>query len=202
MKKYKGVLTLEAALIMPLVIYIVILMIMVSLLIYNRVFVALTTNHAVTQATSGWYDLESDFGGESKKEYGVIANAISTSFTRETKKEVLRKKIKERIKKYSPIKVNTEVNITPYNYLVGEKLDIEVICTYNLPLPGLFKLFGVGEGDGTLKDSFKKNVMLSNTESNMRTVSYVSNLLQRDEVQGTIQGIIDKIKSSLKGVSD
>ena len=85
MKKIKGSLTLEAALIMPLVIYIVFIMISLTFFIYSRIYVGISINHTIAQATSQWYNIDSDYGAESKDRYGVVANAIGTTLASSAK---------------------------------------------------------------------------------------------------------------------
>lgn len=194
MKKNKGSLTLEAALIMPLVIYIVFIMISLTFFIYSRIYVGISINHTIAQATSQWYNIDSDYGAESKDRYGVVANAIGTTLASSAKVDTFKNKLSEKIDKGVIVKIDYDVDVKRYNYLVGEKLVINIKCKYNLPLGGLFKLMGLSK-DGTITDNFKKVVMLSNTEDNMRTISYTADLIKRKETQE----LINKIKSALGG---
>ena len=106
----------------------------------------------------------------------------------------INKKLSDKIDKGAIVKIDYEFKEERYNYLVGEKLVINIKCKYNLPLGGLFKLMGLSK-DGTITDNFEKFVMLSNAEDNMRTISYTADLIKRKETQE----LINKIKSALGG---
>lgn len=195
MKKNKGSLTLEAALIMPLVIYIVFIMISLTLFLYSRIYVGISINHTIAQATSKWYNIDSEYGADSKNKYGVVANAIGTTLASGAKVDTFKEKLMERVNKGVIVGIDCNINAKSYNYLVGEKLVVDVECTYKLPLGALFKLIGLTNQNGTVTDKYKKVVMLSNTEDNMRTISYTADLIKRKETQE----LIDKIKAALGG---
>ena len=174
MKKNKGLLTIEAALVMPLVIYIVFIMISVFLFVYTRVYVALSTNNVVAQATTQWYSTGSDF--DSSSDGGsIIGQAIGIGNSSKAKEEKVEQKIKDIVKQAAPMKVDLDVKVESSNHIIGQKLDIEVTGTYTLPLGGLFKLIGVSE-DGTITDVYKRTANLSNAEDNIRMIDYASDV--------------------------
>lgn len=196
MKKNKGSLTLEAALIMPLVIYMVFLMISMSLYIYTRVHVAISINNVSTVASAQWYSIGSEF--DVSNAASITGNAIGTSLSGNKKIEVLKSMLERRINKGTPIKVISEISADRVNYLVGEKVILNVNCTYNPPLKGIYKFFGATEE--TFKSNYVKVIKLSNNESNMRTVSYVKDLIGR--VKDDVKEALDNFENALKGVGD
>lgn len=172
MKKSKGMLTTEAALIMPLVIYIVFIMISTFLFLYTRVYVALSTNHVIAQATAQWYSIGSDFD-TSYRGGSIIGQALGIGNSAKDKEKIVEDKIIEKVKKASPIKVDLDVDANVSNNIIGQKLDITVNGTYTLPVGGLFKLMGLSD-DGTITDVYNRTANLSNAEDNIRMIDYAS----------------------------
>lgn len=192
MKKSKGMLTIEAALVMPLVIYIVFIMIFTFLFIYTRVYVALSTNHVMAQATAQWYSTGSDFD-TTKSGGSIIGQALSMSLSTDKKEQIIEEKIRTKVENGSPMKVDLGVNVKTSNYIIGQKVKIEVEGKYKLPLSGIFKLMGITK-DGTITDTYKRTLNLSNTEDNIRTITYASKL-----VNDNVDEILDKIENVLSG---
>lgn len=196
MKKSKGVLTLEAALIMPLIIYVVLIMIFLSMLIYSRIYVALSTNNVVLTVSRDWYSMET--------KGGLVGGMLGTKEAIKGKELLIENAIKEKIQKGTLMEVEIEnVSAKQSGFIIGDKLKVEVTTKYKLPLPGIFKLFG---NDGTISDSYKKEVKLSNTEANMRAVSYAKSIVERinkaienngGDTWGTIKEFLAKMKYSL-----
>ena len=94
--------------------------------------------------------------------------------------------------------MTSEISADRVNYLVGEKVILNVNCTYNPPLKGIYKFFGATEE--TFKSNYVKVIKLSNNESNMRTVSYVKDLIGR--VKDDVKEALDNFENALKGVGD
>lgn len=187
MKKSKGMLTLEAALVMPLVIYTVFIMIFTFLFIYTRVYVLLSTNYVMAQATAQWYSVGSDF--DSTKEGGsVIGQALGMALSTSKKEKIIEEKIRTKVDDGSPMKVDLKVNVNTSNYIIGQRLHIKVKGKYKLPLSGIFKIMGLTK-DGTITDTYKRTLNLANAEDNIRTVTYVSKLVNKniDSVLGAIE---------------
>lgn len=188
MKKSKGMLTTEAALIMPLVIYIVFIMISTFLFLYTRVNVALSTNNVVAQATAQWYSIGSDFD-TSYRGGSIIGQAIGIGNSAKDKEKIVEEKIIEKVKKASPIKVDLDVDANVSNNIIGQKLDITVKGKYTLPVGGLFKIMGLSS-DGTITDIYNRTANLSNAEDNVRMIDYA--------IKVTIEAI-QEIKNALGG---
>lgn len=177
MKKSKGMLTIEAALVMPLVIYIVFIMISTFLFIYTRVYVALSTNHVVNIATAQWYSTGSDFD-VSTTGGSIIGQAIGLSSSTSKKEEIIEEKIIEKIKKGSPMKVDIkDVDAKTFNYLIGQRLSIKVSCDYKLPVAGVFRIMGISK-TGTITDTYERNVNLANTEDTRRMITYATSVVK------------------------
>lgn len=192
-KNKKGVLTIEAALIMPLVIYIIFLMIFMFLLIYSRVYVSLSVDHVAAEVTSQWYSRNSDFDTVKDSKNSIIAAAFETAMSNSKKIDVVKTKLKNRIDSESgsrgvPIKVDFSSDVSISNYIVGQSMTIKTTCKYTLPIAGVFRLLGLS-GDGTMTDTTTKIVHLSNNEANMRTIKYASGLIKKnyDEILSKIK---------------
>lgn len=192
--KNKGVLTIEAALIMPLVMYVVFIMIFTFLFIYSRVYLALSVDHVVAQVTAQWYSRGSDFDTIKSGKNSIIAEAFATAFSTDKKVAIVKTKLKDKVDSGIPMKVDFSSDVSVFPYVVGEQMTIKTNCTYKLPLSGLFKFFGMTK-DGMVHDSNTKVVNLSNNEANMRTIAYTAKLLGR--AKANAKSILDKVKSSL-----
>lgn len=187
MKKSKGMLTIEAALVMPLVIYIVFIMISMVLFLYTRVYVALSTNHVANLATAQWYSTNSDFD-VSIKGGSVIGQAIGMSMSTKAKQEVVKEKIEDKIKTGSPMKVNiNSVEVKSFNYLIGQRVNIKVSCDYKLPLAGIFRIMGISK-TGSISNTYERNINLANTEDTRRMLTYAESVLD---------SVLPKIKDAL-----
>lgn len=189
MKKSKGVLTLEAALIMPLIIYVVLIMIFLSMLIYTRTYVSLSTNYIVSTMTNDWYSIET--------KGGLIGGLFGTKSALQEKKAAIEKMIVDKINSGAPMSVESKVDVDPTSYLIGDRLEIKVEAKYKMPLPGLFKMFGLADSEGKVTDTYTKVVRLSNAESNMRVISYGKDLISRISEKLDLDGILSKIKELL-----
>lgn len=198
MKKAKGMLTIEAALVMPLVIYIVFIMISLFLLIYTRTYVAISTNYATSLATAQWYSRDSVFDLSNSKGGSVIGDAIGTAFSNGKKESALEEIIENKIQNATPVKItNLKVSADAKNYIIGQKVEVTVDATYNLPVSGLFKLMGISK-DGTITDTYTKIINITNTEDNIRTITYAKSLLNK--IDFNIDEFLVKAKDALKGV--
>ena len=85
MRKSRGVLTLEAALVLPIVICTMFLMIFLSLFVYTRLYIAISVNHAASIATAYWYDSNSELYTVENNYNSVIANALGTIGSKQVK---------------------------------------------------------------------------------------------------------------------
>lgn len=196
MKKSKGMLTIEAALVMPLVIYIVFIMIFTFLFIYTRVYVAISTNYGTSLATAQWYSRGSEFDVSNTKGGSVIGEAIGTAFSNDKKEDVLKEIIEKKILSGTPMTINPlNIKVDAKNYIIGQKVEVTVDATYKLPLSGLFKLMGMSK-DGTVTDVYTKTINITNTEDNIRTITYAKSLLEKSDVDG----LLKKAETALKGV--
>lgn len=201
MKKSKGVLTLEAALVMPVVIYTMFLMIFLSLLIYTRIYVAISVNKATAIATAYWYDSNSPIYNKENNGSSIIANAIGTIGSSHIKEDNIKALVEEKIDAAPMNIVKSKVSVDSKNYLIYNNLIVDVECTYKPPLAGLFKLFGLSK-DGTISDTFRKEVKLSSTEENMRAITYIGKLINKATEDGKIQDAIEGAGNSIDSATE
>ena len=196
MRKSRGVLTLEAALVLPIVICTMFLMIFLSLFVYTRLYIAISVNHVASIATAYWYDSNSELYTVDNNYNSVIANALGTIGSKQVKIDNLKKKIEKRIDTAPMNIVSKDVTVEAKSYLIYNKLLIKVECTYELPLGGLFDLLGLTE-DGKLKDKFSKEIKFSSTEENMRLIAYLSDkvaqLYGNSKIKSEINGKLDEV---------
>lgn len=189
----KGVLTVEAALVMPIVIYVVFIMIFMFILIYSKIYVSLSVDHVVSEVTAQWYSRGSDFDTTTKKGYNsIIAEAFASATSTKAKVQQVQTKLDKRVKEGVPMKIDFKSNVNVSSYIVGQTVNIKTETTFQLPLAGLYKFFGITT-DGKIKQESYKVVNVANNEGNMRLIKYSSDLVKKKAGE-----ILAKIKKKFK----
>ena len=201
-KKLKGSLTIETALVFPLVVFGIIFIIFFILLIFCRINTAMSVNKICNEISGTYYDAYGTFGRYSNAgpSGGIITEAISEAlFSRSRKEETIREEISNQIQNRTPIKLDISANVDIHNFVIWQSVDIEVNVKYPLIVGWVFEMFTDDPrfSGGTFNESYKRIIVVSSTESNIRSMDYLG---EKISDSGIIDDTISLIKSKISSI--
>ena len=163
----KGSLTIEAALIIPFITFLILAIIFISITIYSMLYSSMVINNATTNIVSKWN------GSNGTGEFHALdmyKSSDRNSLISEVK-NVIEKEIDLRI----PITVDTDVNINNGWTVFYDYVTIEVTCNFKMPFEGMFRLLS---SDAKLTKKYRKNIQIANSAEGLRVVNYAGNLAE------------------------
>lgn len=209
-KNPKGSLTVETALIFPLIVYGILLMIFLILLTFSRIGAAISVNRVCNEITGTYFDAYGRYGAyaNSGPSGGIITEAIAEAFTGTNRKEdVIKEVLEKEIARNSPIKLEVDVSkVDAKNYILWQQVDMEIKVKYPLILAGVFQVFGADDryNDGKFEETHVRHVVVSSTESNIRTIDYlgdkIAQLYDGSNFKNKFDTLIGDIKEKIASI--
>lgn len=198
----KGSLTVETALVFPLVVYSVLLIIFIVLILFCRVNTAIAINRVCDEVTGTYYDAYGKYGAyyNNGPSGGVITEAISETLRSRTRKEdTIEKRLKSEIERSSPVKITAKPEVKITNCFIWQSIDVKVKVDYPVIMGGLFDFFSNDPrfNNDFFKETQTRSLVVSSSESNIRTIDYIGEKVKNSKVTGTISNTVDKIKKKV-----
>jgi hypothetical protein len=200
-----GAITIEYAVIFPLVIFVVMLLVYIGLVYYQQALLqSVVTANAQDWALLWGYDAQKVHPGEGiLGAEGYNSEALYWHIFPEAnpKKENIRNAILRDYERKSILKSSrdVQVEVSFKNYLLFQKVDIKATAIYTMPMKGFFQAVGL-TGDFTLQ-AFSE-ISVHDPKEFIHNVDY---LLQIYDESGAKDWVMEKCKplmDSLKKVKD
>lgn len=200
-KPIQGAVTVEYAIIFPMVIICVIILIHMGLLYYQQALLqSVTAENAQNWAFLWGYDAEKIQPPE-----GVIHRKVYQSegmywqiFSGASrKKEIIRFAIEEEIYQKSILKPidGVAVEVRYHNYLIIQKVGIKVTANYSWPVKGLLQSIGVS---GDVRMEAYSETMIHDPKEFIHNVDYLLQIYEetgaRDWVQEKCKPLVDSLQ--------
>jgi len=204
-KQRNGAITIEYALVFPVVILSVYILIYIGLVYYEQALLhAVTAENAQNWAMLWGYEIPEVNSGT-----GVTTAAIYRSerlywhiFSNpERKKELIRNKILQELKEKSILKeaMNTEVEVIYRNYMVSRSVCIKATVSYPLPAKGFFKTLGL-PGDITLTANYHSSIY--DTKEWIEDIDYLLQIYEETGAKGWIEEKCEPLVNSLRKIKE
>ncbi|KAB3537232.1 pilus assembly protein [Alkaliphilus pronyensis] len=195
----RGSMTVELALIMPIVLYSLLCIIFMLLLLYQYAYVKASINSVIYDASFAWgklstYNLKSPIiiedilkRGYVKKSqlkndlywrFGVLnKNTEKTEIIRAYAIKVLNKSNLLALK-------DSKVDVNLDDYIVYKKLRIDIYCTYQLPINLPVDFLNIG--NEIIINSYSEAI-INDPQENIRNTDYILELMDRFETTSNIK---------------
>lgn len=147
MKNQNGSITVEAAIIVPIVIIAVMITLYIVLIIFQSCIMQLVANNAAERAADIWFKENSalETGKISKQDIVRLGLYRRWSFDNSDDEGILRENAANTLQRASILKVkNLKVDITHQNIILSQKINVELSASYSNPLGGLTRMWGLG----------------------------------------------------------
>jgi len=138
-KRYskKGSVTIEAALIMPMILGVIVILLYSCLLLFYKTYINSLADQTLEKGAAVW------ISGNLNVDTGARGERVSL-YLDDKKSDMndLCDYFNKRILDLGLMKVTNNVSIKSSDYILYKQLDIKVDSTYNMPLKGLLKMLG------------------------------------------------------------
>lgn len=164
-EEMKGSLTIEAALIIPLITFLILIVTFFTITIYSMIYSSMVINNATNSLVTRWNDRDNTGGFHASSMYsGINRNSLVSE---------IENVIKDEIDLKLPITVNTQVSIDDSWGVFWDYVTVEVKCDFEMPFGGLFAMFN---SDGKVSKVYRRNVQIANSTEGLRVVKFAGNL--------------------------
>lgn len=190
----KGSLTVEMALIFPLIFVFVIFICFAAAMIYNRTVATALVNKNLDKATIYWLKSNVDFetGAMTSAETDIYSSLYD--FKSEDKKKMIINTINGDLDRFLLAqKISAPAEIDTHNYIIYRKLEVKVTIDYGSPFKGIFKILGVGN----IKDSFEVEAVINNPVEFIRTIEFLIEVYDEIVYKLDTGDPIDKFKEQM-----
>lgn len=164
-KNMRGSLTIEAALIVPIITFLILIVIFFSITIYSMIYASMVVDNATTNIVSRWNDSESANSFHALDMY--------RSYNRSSLIADINNTVTNEINLKIPVTVDTNVSIEDNWGVFWDYVTINVTCDFKMPLEGMFRLFN---SDGKITKVYRRNIQISNSTEGLRVVKYAGNM--------------------------
>lgn len=183
-RKNKGSITVEAAIIVPLMILSIAAAVYIGLLLYQRALVQSAAERAAEAGAVAWASGLLDMGsGKPSEEYFEEVVLYRRIFDTKggSRLECIKsyaRSAAERNELIKPVKTSVEVLIK--DYAVYRKLEVEINKSYNVPFGRFLKLFG---GSGLIDISVRAVSTIDEPVELIRTTDFILDIEKKIENQ-------------------
>lgn len=200
-KSCKGALTVEYALIFPIVIFCVLILIYIGFVLYQQALLQSVVSENVQNCAFLWgYDLDKlklQEGITSKESYlseGLYWHIFSGA---DNKKTLLQEKIKNEIKKRSILKPSDDVDVEVifHNYFLIQKVGLKAEMACKLPCKSFFESMGLS---GDIQFHAYSEMVIHDPKEFIHNVDYI---LQIYEESGAGNWVREKCKPLLDSLN-
>ncbi|HAN10656.1 MAG TPA: hypothetical protein DCP90_08615 [Clostridiales bacterium] len=147
----KGSVTVELAIIFPIMIYILFLLIYIIILMYQEAYAKNVCDDAINKAGNWWTNTYKDYetGKVSidnishENVYANLYDMNENSKIQLVKEYIYNRLNSNTILKPSKFDMGKDINIKVANFIIYKKLYLNTNVTYELPVPKLIKIFNI-----------------------------------------------------------
>lgn len=164
-EKMKGSLTIEAALIIPFITFLILIIIFMSITIYSMLYANIVINSSTNDISNRW---NGNFSNNNFHAFNMYKGS-----NRDSLKAEIENVIKENIDLRIPVKVNTEVSVNDNGTIFWDNVSIDVKCDFEMPFSGMFAMFG---SYNKMTKVYTKNLKIANSAEGLRVMYYAKNL--------------------------
>lgn len=208
-KKEKGNITVEAAIIFPVIFFCIIGVMFIGVFLYQKVLLQSMVNHSVERQAAVWNNpyknIETGFvKSEDLKKGGLYWQIIDLQ--KKEKQENLRDYINSRMHSYSILKGTYEIlDVDVKNYIIYKKLFVEIEGRYNKPAGGIMGVFGFGND---IIISANAEAIINKPVDFIRNTDFILDVVEDLEstnptvakLGSNLRGVLSKMKSTLRDV--
>jgi len=205
----KGNITVEAAIIFPVIFFCIIAVMFAGIFLYQQVLLQSLANRAVERGAATWTNHHREISSgmveiDKLVDEGLYWRIID--FDKDDKEKNLNKYIEDRMNTYSILKGTHQIaNIDLKNYIVYRKLFVTVQSRYKNPAASIMKMFGYDE---YFTVSVTSQSIINDPVEFIRNTDFIMNLVEDLEeknptiakVGNSMKEIMEKMKDSLSKV--
>ncbi len=200
----KGAVTIEYALVFPVVIICIMILLYIGLIYYQQALLQSVVSENAQNCALLWgYDFDTLDTGEgitSMEAYqseGLYWHVFSDA---SPKKDMLQEGIKDELLKRSILKPSkdVEVEVIFHNYLIVQKVGFKADITYKLPFAdGLLKVLGQSEG---IKLSAYSEITVYDPKEFIHNVDYLLQIYDESGASDWVKEKLEPVKNSLNKI--
>lgn len=205
-KRETGSFTLEAALIMPIVILVIIAAVFAGMVLCQQVLVQGCANRAAARGAEIWANAGANITTGAFSQYDATESSLYWRIydkDSDVKLEKIREYAQELlVSKTVFVPVDTSVNVSIGRKPLYKELVVKIICKYKLPVAGVGLLFG---GDGNITVEAESVVQINDPPEFIRNTDFILDIgreikeafPQIDELKTNITGAVTDILKNL-----
>lgn len=210
MRNRKGSTTVEAAMIFPIIFFIVIALIYVSIFLYEQAFLKSLADRAAEKGVNMWNSGSDMYIGlvQPKDFEEIDPYWRLIDLEKNTKEDNIETYIKEELEKYSIIKskdskvrntTEIEVNANVKNYVIYKKLTVDISKKIKLPIGNKLSDFGI---DNTITISVCSEAIVNEPAEFIRSTDFAIDITKRiDNATGNnVQKVMDKVNGFISNI--
>lgn len=188
-KSNKGSLTVELSLLLPIILVAIALIIFLSFIMYQHVYLTAVVNSAVNRAAVIWDNPKIDFATGIVTEEELKANLYLHENIDE-KENLIREYIESRLEKFNILNaVNSDIEIKFENYFIYQKIEITINQSYASPTGAFNRFFGVGE---TFDISAQAHALAMEPEQFIRNIDFLRDKVDVAAIRKKIDNYLSK----------
>ncbi|MDI3477149.1 MAG: hypothetical protein PWQ59_674 [Thermoanaerobacterium sp.] len=189
----KGSLSVEASLVFPIVIFVMIAVIYICLLLYQNVLLQVVVDKAVERAAANMNEMKIvkslDTGEIHSEDLKYLE--LYRRFFHTVQEEVIKKYAQEELRKYNLLDTYSpeEIKVKEVNYIIYKKLTVEIRAKYKIPVDNIKKMLGIDEG-------YTVKIMSSSSDKDpaelIRNTDFIMDFINERNVFKSIADIINR----------
>lgn len=200
----KGSITVEASIIVPIVILSISAVIYMGLLLYQRALIQSAAEMAAEAGASVWASGINEIqtgkpGADGFGKVGLYRRIFDSG--KENRLETIRKYAADTAKKNELLHpVNSEVEVELKDYAVCRKLEVRIDHQYSLPLGSFLRVFG---GSGMIKMSVKAVSSIDEPVELIRNTDFILDLEKKlEESNPELKNLGEKTRSAMNEIKE
>ena len=200
--RYRGSITVEASIIVPITILSIVALIYIGIVFYQQAQIRSAADMAVEAGADVWSDALADMGTGRAEMLDSAGGSLYWRLVDNESDEKL-----ERITRYTEKALEkgkllnaatTKVSVNIRDYIVYKKLEVSVENTYELPLGSLLKIFGAS---GRFSIKVKSESVIDEPVELIRNVDFAIDLEKELEDRfPELKNLREKTRDTLTGV--
>lgn len=202
-RKYKGSMTIEASLVMPLVFVVIAALIYIGIILYQKVYLQSLADFLAERTAATWSSSNKDIltGQRTADQSKDSLYTALYDYEKGTKMEKLQDFCDKYMDKYSILKSASTNKIKPEvtNYIFYKKVTVDINASYKVPGGGIFRI--VGMNSGAIPINIKSESIVNDQVEFIRNTDFIIDTANKlAETNGTANSILtgyDKLLEKL-----